>query len=556
VKDFDSKANEERVLILAPMGRDGALTRQFLGDAGVASTVCADGYELLSEMRDGVGVILLTEEALTPSFVTSLQAELTAQPPWSDIPLVISAFKDSLGDSSTMVVRFAELVRNVTVLERPVRILTLFSLVRLALSVRRRQYEIRDILVREQQARKIAEEARAEADLANRSKDEFLAMLSHELRTPLNAVLGFSELLSYEVPGSKEFNDSLAAIVRNSRAQASLIDDILDVSRIVTGKLSIEENLVNVVGIVNEAVDSFRPAAEKKSVSILMMTDLSSATVLGDANRLRQIVSNLLSNAVKFTLPGGRITVEMTRKDSMFELAVADNGEGIASEFLPHAFEKFRQQDASCTRRFGGLGLGLSIVQYLVEVHKGSITVHSDGKGTGAKFTVRLPTVVEAATSEGTDEIVFTLGKAGREWLLPESLPVEAEAISYRFLVVDDQTDSRHIVARVLKRSGHEVVEADCAAAGRKAIAEGTFDGLFCDIGMPDEDGLSFIQSLRKLEQSDRRGLPAAALTGFASEEDKARALAAGFDLHLSKPVCPDDVLKVVNKLCSLRKNP
>lgn len=549
MKHFDSKANEERVLILAPMGRDGVLTQQFLGDAGVASTVCVDGYELLREMHDGVGTILLTEEALTPPFVLSLQAELAAQPPWSDVPIVISAFKDSLGDSSTLVVRFAEQVRNVTILERPVRIVTLFSLVRLALSGRRRQYEIREMLVREQQARKIAEEARAEADLANRSKDEFLAMLSHELRTPLNAVLGFSELLSYEVPGSKEFNDSLAAIVRNSRAQASLIDDILDVSRIVTGKLSIEENLVSVVGIVNEAVDSFRPAAEKKEVSILMTTDPGPVTVLGDANRLRQIISNVVSNAVKFTPRGGLITVEMARKDSMFELAVADNGEGIASEFLPHAFEKFRQQDASCTRRFGGLGLGLSIVQHLVEAHKGSIRVHSDGKGTGAKFTIRLPILAEADSNEGTGERVFPSEKAA-------SPPVEAEPISYRFLVVDDQTDSRHIVARVLKRSGHQVVEADCAAAGRKAIAEGAFDALFCDIGMPDEDGLSFIQSLRKLESSGRRGLPAAALTGFAGEEDKARALAAGFDLHLSKPVCPDDVLKVVNKLCSLRKNP
>lgn len=548
MKLCNSKTNEERVLILAPMGRDGALTCQFLGDVGIASTLCVDGYELLNEIQDGVGAILLTEEALTLHFVTSLQADLAAQPPWSDVPIVISAFKDSLGDSSTPVVRFAELLRNVTVFERPVRVLTLLSLVRLALSVRRRQYEIKDMLAREQEARKIAEEARAEADRANHSKDEFLAMLSHELRTPLNAVLGFSELLPYETPGSKDFNDSLAAIVRNSKAQASLIDDILDVSRIVTGKLSIHEHPVNVVSIVNDTVDSFRPAAEKKEVSIQMTADLSSATVLGDANRLRQIVSNLLSNAVKFTPRGGRITVEMTRKDSLFVLTVTDNGEGIASEFLPHAFEKFRQQDASCTRRFGGLGLGLSIVQHLVEVHSGSIRVHSEGKGTGAKFTVLLPTLAEAIANEAT-------GEAANGRLLPQSVPIVAEAIAYRFLVVDDQTDSRHIVARVLKRSGHEVVEADCAAAGREAIAEGAFDALFCDIGMPDEDGLSFIQSLRKLESSDQRGLPAAALTGFASEEDKARVLAAGFDLHLSKPVCPDDVLKVVHKLCMLRKN-
>ncbi|HYX33712.1 MAG TPA: HAMP domain-containing sensor histidine kinase [Oligoflexus sp.] len=380
MRNFDDKTNDERVLILAPMGRDGSMTSQFLGDAGIASTVCVDGYDLMTEIKRGAGAILLTEEALTSSFITALHEVLAAQPPWSDVPILVSAFKDSLGDSSALVVRFAGLLRNVTIFERPIRILTLRSVVRLALSVRRRQYEIKELLVcaqkllaREKQARTIAEEARAEADLANRSKDEFLAMLSHELRTPLNAVLGFSELLPYETPGSKDFNDSLAAIVRNSKAQVSLIDDILDVSRIVTGKLSIDESPVNVASIVIDAVNSFRLAAEHKDVRVRMIADLTTATVLGDANRLRQIVSNLLSNAVKFTPSGGCITVEMVRKGRMFELVIADNGEGIASEFLPHVFDKFRQQDASCTKRFGGLGLGLSIVRHLVEVHTGSI---------------------------------------------------------------------------------------------------------------------------------------------------------------------------------------
>ena len=383
------------------------------------------------------------------------------------------------------------------------------------------------------------EAARAEAEDANRAKDRFLAMLSHELRTPLNAMLGWATVLRSGRLDPATAARALETIERNTRLQGKLIADLLDVSRIITGKLSVEMRPVDLPAVTDVAVEGVRPAAQAKAIQLEVIHHGSTASVVGDAARLQQVVGNLLSNAIKFTGPGGRITVRLERLDSHVRIQVSDTGKGISPEFLPHIFERFQQADATSTREQGGLGLGLTIVHHLVELHGGLIRAESAGEGQGATFTVDLP-VVSEATAGGQDE-----------WSAIGVTPRSLEGV--RVLVVDDDDDARQLVSTVLVESGARATAAASVGEALESLARARFDVLVADIAMPGRDGYDLIHEVRRLE-GERRSIPAVALTAYAGREDQEHALAAGYHAHLTKPLEASKLVDVVAGLARLAK--
>ncbi|MET0401958.1 MAG: ATP-binding protein [Cystobacter sp.] len=380
--------------------------------------------------------------------------------------------------------------------------------------------------------------SRQEAEEANRLKDEFLVTVSHELRTPLTAMLGWVQMLrNGNIPPEKR-ERALETVERNARAQGQLIEDLLDVSRIMSGKLKLDVAPVEVGSVVQQALDSVRPAADAKGLRLQTALD-STGHVMGDAHRLQQVVWNLLSNAVKFTPKGGRVQVFVERRDSSVEITVADTGLGIAPEFLPHVFERFRQAEGVLSRRTGGLGLGLSIVKHLVEMHGGIVGVFSEGTGRGSTFTVRLPLSVAVS----------------REVRIPpelsrhEGLQCPPELSGLRVLVVDDELDTRELLRTLLEGCHARVTTAANVAEGLTRLKEERPDVLVSDIGMPGEDGYSFITHIRALAPQEGGRTPAVALTAYARVEDRTRALLAGFHHHVPKPVEPVELLAVLASL-------
>jgi signal transduction histidine kinase len=379
----DGEVNELRVLILAPVGRDAALTSELFERASVPCHVCRSLAELCSEIERGAGAVLLTEEALDNSQLAQFAATLEQQPGWSDIAVLLFAGSER-ARTSLRTLRLLDTLRNVTLLDRPMRVAAVVSTVRATLRARQRQYDLRHVLVE-------LHAARNEAERANRLKDEFLATLSHELRTPLNAILGWVSMLRHQQVDPQRVEDVLRVVERNAEAQAQLVNDVLDVSRMVTGRLNFVPTSVRTEEVLRNAVDSVKPSAVARRIEIDMDVPSHLPPIFGDAERLQQIFWNLLSNAVKFTHEGGRITVDASRDDSHVEVSVADTGVGLTAEFLPYAFDRFRQGDQSFTRTHGGLGLGLAIVKLLVEMHGGDVVAESAGPGQGATFRVRLP---------------------------------------------------------------------------------------------------------------------------------------------------------------------
>ncbi|MDC0716454.1 PAS domain-containing hybrid sensor histidine kinase/response regulator [Nannocystis bainbridge] len=386
--------------------------------------------------------------------------------------------------------------------------------------------------------------ARREAETATRLRDEFLATVSHELRTPLTSILGWAQMLQLDGLPNEQRRHAIDTIERNARAQAQLIEDLLDVSSILAGKLRLEVQTVNIREIVEAALETVRPAAEARGVR-LQATLASGATVMGDPQRLQQVVWNLLSNAVKFTPRGGRVGVLVERRDSSVEIVVADTGKGIAPEFQPHVFERFRQADGATTRRHGGLGLGLSIVRQLVEMHGGTVSVFSEGEDRGASFTVRVPLAVTLRREIEAPEVAPPDRPATKELNCPPELA------GLRVLVVDDERDTREMLGMLLKRCGVDVLLAGSAAEALRQIASERPDVLISDIGMPGEDGYMLLEKLRKLPREAGGALPAVALTAYARSEDRTRALLAGFNNHVAKPVEPLELLAVVASLAS-----
>jgi signal transduction histidine kinase/response regulator of citrate/malate metabolism len=388
------------------------------------------------------------------------------------------------------------------------------------------------------------QQARTEAQRASRMKDEFLTMLSHELRTPLNAILGWSQVLAATPnPTRDSLRPGLETIERNVRVQTQLIEDLLDVSRITEGKLRLDVKQVSLGDVVDEALASIRPAAEAKQIRLQTIMDRQSDQVNGDPARLQQVVWNLLSNAVKFTSKGGQIQVLLGRVHSQVSLSVSDNGDGIEPEFLPYVFERFRQADQTTTRAFGGLGLGLSIVKHLVELHGGTVRVNSNGKGKGASFTVELP--LRLQRTETHADAMSRLPSESLEALRAGDTRLEGVTVLY----VDDEPDARELVQSILSTQGARVIIAASAEAGRQLMAREHPDVLVADIGMPEEDGYSLIRTIRSLPAAEGGSIPAAAVTALARPEDRRRALLAGFHTHVAKPV---DVVELVAVVASL----
>jgi PAS domain S-box-containing protein len=391
------------------------------------------------------------------------------------------------------------------------------------------------VLVVDVSKRKQAEEAvqaaKAEAETANRMKDQFLATLSHELRTPLNAIFGWAQLLRSGKLDPATVERGVETIERNARAQKQLIDDLLDVSRIISGKLRLEMQPLEPADVVEAALETVAHTAQAKGLNLRRHIDRT-GLVVGDAQRLQQVVWNLLSNAVKFTPKGGEVRVAVETLDGHAKIIVADSGQGIAPEFLPHVFERFRQADPSSTRRHGGLGLGLAIVRQLVELHGGSVRAESPGEGQGATFIVSLPLAVSDQSEERRQT---QTGDGGR--------PVSLDGL--RVLVVDDEADARDLLREILSGSHAEVAVAASAAEGLDVLERFQPHVLVSDISMPGQDGYELIRTVRK------RGyqLPAAALTAFARADDRRRALLAGFQIHLAKPVDPGELTAAVASL-------
>lgn len=404
----------------------------------------------------------------------------------------------------------------------------------LDLTERKQAEQMRERLLEESQ------QARSEAESANRMKDEFLATLSHELRTPLNAILGWATLFKSASLDEEEQREGLDVIERNARIQAQLIEDLLDVSRIISGKLRLDVQKVALPEVIEAALAAVMPAAEAREIRIHKVLDHGAGPVAGDPARLQQVVWNLLSNAVKFTPKGGRIQILLERVNSHLEISVSDTGQGIPADFLPHVFDRFRQADGSTTRRHGGLGLGLSIVRQLVELHGGSVRAKSPGEGQGATFVVALPLAI---LRELPPERVQPKPAQETE---DDQCPALLNGI--KVLVVDDEPDARRLMEKILSDCEAEVRTEGSADGALMAIREFQPDVLISDVGMPDKDGYDLIRAIRERNYS-AKDLPAIALTAFARSEDRRRAMLAGFQVHVSKPVDPDELVAIVASL-------
>ena len=391
----------------------------------------------------------------------------------------------------------------------------------------------------------VMDDARVKAEHASRAKDEFLATASHELRTPLHAILGWARMLRSGHLDAGGVSRGVDTIERNARSQVRLVEDILDGSRIITGKLHLEIRPLDLTRVVQAALDAVRPAAAAKKIALHITLDPAAARIKGDPDRLQQVVWNLVNNAMKFTPKGGKVEVRLERVGTSIELSVKDNGQGIHADFLPYVFERFRQADQSTTRRHGGLGLGLALVRHLAEAHGGTVRADSEGEGRGATFVVTLP--VQAVFHEAVESSRPTpTGGAARASMSANSLG------NTTVLVIDDEPDARELVATLLRAHGAEVMIASSVADAIALLTQRSPMVLISDIGMPGEDGYELIGRVRALGTKAAQ-VPAIALTAYAREEDRRRALAAGFQTYLAKPVEPDDLVRVVSELACAR---
>jgi PAS domain S-box-containing protein len=406
---------------------------------------------------------------------------------------------------------------------------------------RKRAETQRDELLRSER------EARREAERTSRVKDEFVATLSHELRTPVAAILGWTYVLRKEAGENAALLDGLDTIERNARAQTQLIEDLLDVSRIVSGKIRLDVQLVELPDVIEAAIETVRPAAQSKGIRLQKIIDSRVTPVHGDFGRLQQIVWNLLSNAVKFTPKDGRVQVTLQRINSHLEISVSDTGEGIEPEFLPHLFERFSQADASSSRTHSGLGIGLALVKHLTELHGGTVRASSGGRGQGATFTVELPLAIMPRQDEFDEERMHPT--AG---LRPPAIE-SSDLQDVKVMVVEDERDARHFIVRLLEDARATVRAAASASAALLEMATFMPDVIVSDIGLPQMDGYAFMHELRQRPAADGGRIPALALTAFARAEDRTRALRSGYQMHVAKPVEPAELLAAIASLASLK---
>jgi signal transduction histidine kinase/CheY-like chemotaxis protein len=527
---------DERILIFAPVGKDAPLALDVLQRTNLNGCVCSTAHGLCLEFQRGAAVIMLTEEALEDQGINELMDCLRTQPAWSDIPVLLFADAER-SEIYLRTLRLLEGLRNVVLLERPIRLGAALSLIRSAIRGRARQYELRDLL-------KAFADAREEAETANRLKDEFLATLSHELRTPLNAILGWTTMLREGNVQPRHVMRALDTIHRNATAQVQIVNDLLDVSRIVRGSVQLAPRLMSLGPLLMLAVESIAPTAEAKGVSITTSFDSTPLFVWADHDRLQQVFWNLLSNAVKFTSSGGRVEVRMQAEGSDVRVDVSDTGNGIAPAFLPHVFERFRQADGSSTRMHGGLGLGLSIGRHLVELHGGRMKASSAGEGQGSTFSVHLP-------MREAEQRPSPPGPAERR---PRGRNIELEGM--HVLIVDDEPDARELLRVMLVNAGARITEAANADEALRLYSDDRPDIVLADVAMPGRDGYALMRAIRSLSNGDGGHVRAVAVSAYARHEDRERALKAGFNDHVAKPVQPDDLYDAIERLWADNKTP
>ncbi len=416
-------------------------------------------------------------------------------------------------------------------------------------------YDSEDLALAEDLARRAAlaiDNARlySMAQEANRIKDEFLATLSHELRTPLTAILGWAVMLRTTQFSEEAVSRALESIERNAKAQTQIVEDVLDVSRIITGKLRLDIRPLELAPVIQTSVDTLRPTAEAKGVRLQATIDEGAGAVAGDPARIQQIIWNMLSNAVKFTPKGGAVELRLERAGSHVRIIVSDTGAGIRREFLPYVFDRFRQADGSISRRHGGLGLGLAIVRHLVELHGGAVRAESAGEGHGATFTVELPTTAARSIAVPVNENTPTVAVAEASDYASADCPPTLENL--KVLVVDDEPDARQVLTVIIENCGAQVTTAQSAREALEALARFRPDIIVSDIGMPDEDGHALMRKIRTLSPEEGGRIPAVALSAYAREEDRMNALLAGYHIHIAKPVNPAELLAVIGSLALL----
>lgn len=510
----ETPTSAERILILAPTGRDASLAAQALQSAGIASETFTDMERLCDGIKEAAGAVMITEEALSMKAMECLADALDNQPPWSDLPLIIFTSQPAvdMGPRS-----FEQLGRraNVTLVERPIRVKTMVSAAQTALRARRRQYEVRELLM--ELERRIEE------------RDNFLAMLSHELRNPLAAItLALDELDQRR--GGEPQNES-AIIVRQTRHLTKLVDDLLDIARVTSGKIRLHRSNIDLADIVEHCASTAAARAKNRGLTLTLHPPDGPAYVYGDPVRIEQIISNVMSNAIKYTPSGGSIDVRLERENGEAVFRVKDTGRGIEPSMLTRIFDIFTQGDVTIDRADGGMGIGLTLVQKLTELHGGSVSAFSDGKGSGSEFVVRFPLLTEVPESVHPR---------------PQKLTAPAEIAARHIVIVEDNADIRELLRTKLRHLGHRVDVAEDGIRGVEAIIAAKPDLALVDIGLPGLDGYQVAQRVRE-EIGDNIHL--VALTGYGQAEDRKKALDAGFNVHLTKPANITDVQNVIGNL-------
>ena len=490
-----TEARNERILILAPTGRDAELARAALSSAGLLAESVEDIDALCHGIEEGCAAAILTEEALDLQAMKCLRDVLEKQPPWSDLPLLIFTSRPT----AELAVRSFEQLgarANITLIERPIRVKTMTSAVKAALRARMRQYEVRDLV--------------GELERRVEERDHFLAMLSHELRNPLTAIA-----LAVDSFDKDALSNEHAILTRQTRHLTKLVDDLLDIARVTTGKIALNLGDADLGDVAEHCVETMRPRAEARRLKLSVSVDAQRSVVRGDPVRLEQIVDNLLSNAIKYTPPGGEIEVRVESENDDAVLRVRDSGKGIAPEMLTRVFDLFMQGETSIDRSEGGMGVGLTLVKKLVHLHRGTVRASSRGRGSGSEFVVRLPLAAESLPAQKRE------------------LAPAAHVEPRRILLIEDNQDIRDLLRIKLGQLGHQIEVAEDGTSGLEKLLASPPDVALVDIGLP---GLSGYEIAREAREVLGAQVYLVALTGYGQSEDKERALPAGFDVHLTKP--------------------
>ena len=521
----DTRASlDERILIVAPVGRGAGVMMAFMARSGLDAVAFDTADALAAAIASGVGAIVITEEVLIPTVPVALTDALRAQPAWSDVPVIVLTSADRVEEPSAVALKAFDRLGNITLLERPVRVMTLLSTLRSALRARRRQYEVRDYVTERSRLENALRERAEALEAAGRAKDEFLAMLGHELRNPLGAIMVAAKILQHPDERARETIQPREVITRQAQHLARLVDDLLDVSRVTLGKVELHTKPVDVSDAVRRCMAALSTGMQMEEYEIVIETH--PVWVEADETRLDQIVGNLVSNALKYTPAGGRVRVTVAPDGDSAVIGVEDTGIGVEPTLLPRIFDLFVQGDERLERSRGGLGIGLTLVRRLVELHGGTVAAISPGTGRGTTFIVRLPRIA-----------------APTDALAPPSTDGDQRG-GLQVLVVEDNDDAREMMRHLLLLAGHTVREASDGAMGLTMALDAPPDVAIIDVGLPELDGFEVARRLRADPRG--RGVILIALTGYGQHETRARALEAGFDAFLVKPLAADELERIL----------